>query len=107
MQLHTEEALKWYRRAAEAGATPAQAKLGNLLSDGFSTTPDYVEACQWLMLAADGGDKSSQLRLRRIKAKLAIEQFQEAVKRAAAVTHRLEEQAKKTEQARRSNHAAR
>jgi TPR repeat protein len=103
MQLHTEEALKWYRRAAEAGATPAQAKLGNLLSDGFSTTPDYLEACQWLMLAADGGDKSSQLRLRRIKAKLAIEQFKEAVKRAAAVTHRLEEREKKTEQARRSN----
>ena len=96
-----------YRRAAEAGATPAQAKLGNLLSDGFSTTPDYVEACQWLMLTADGGDKSSQLRLRRIKAKLAIEQFKEAVKRAAAVTHRLEEREKKTEQARRNNDAGR
>jgi hypothetical protein len=90
-----DEALKWYRRAAAEGVPPAQARLGDLLSDGLSTKPDYVEACQWLSLAAAGGDKISEIRLRRVKTKLTSEQLDEVAKRVATVTQRLEEQSKR------------
>ena len=88
-----DEALNWYRLAAGEGATPAQAKLGDLLSDGLFTKPDYVEACQWLSLAA-AGDKISEVRLRRVKAKLSAGQLTEVERRVAAVTQHLEEKKK-------------
>jgi len=90
-KLDTDAAVKWYRRAAEGGVTAAQAKLGDLLSDGLFAKPDYVEACQWLSLAATAGDKFSEIRFRRLKAKLTLEQIMDAEKRADAVTKRLEQ----------------
>jgi TPR repeat protein len=90
-KLDTDAAVKWYRRAAELGSIHAQAKLGNLLSDGFSVTPDYVEACQWLSLAAAAGDKVSELRLRRLKARLSIEQITDVEKRVTAARLYLDE----------------
>ena len=93
------EALKRYRLAAEGGHTAAQAHLGDLLSDGFSTTPDYVEACQWLMLAVEGAkSKVMESDLRRVKAKLTVEQLEEARKRADAITQRLAEKEKAEEE---------
>jgi TPR repeat protein len=88
-RLDTDAAVKWYRLAAAAGVVPAQSKVGDLLSDGLFAKADYVEACQWLSLAAVGGDKMSEIRLRRLKPKLTIEQLREAEKRAAAVTEGL------------------
>ena len=96
--LNIAEALQWYRRAAESGENGSQARLGDLLSDGISTSPDYVEACQWLILASGKeDDRLSQIRLRRVKAKLTTEQLSQAQDRADAVTHQLElkEKAKK------------
>jgi TPR repeat protein len=88
-RLDTDAAVKWYRLAAAAGVVPAQSKVGDLLSDGLFARADYVEACQWLSLAAVGGDKMSEIRLRRLKPKLTIEQLREVEKRVAAVTERL------------------
>src|SRR5215813_8091186 len=71
-----------------------------MLSDGISTTPDYVEACQWLMLASsDSDDRLSQIRLRRVKAKLTTEQLSQAQDRADAVNHQLELKEKKKKSA--------
>lgn len=90
-QGHLPEAIQWYRRAAEGGETTAQAHLGDLLSDGITTAPDYLEACQWLILAAeqDENNKLIQLRLRRARAQLTPAQEEQARDRAAAVTKRL------------------
>ena len=96
-KLDAEGAVKWYRRAAADGTTAAQVKLGDLLSEGLFVTADYVEACQWLSLAAGAGDKMSGISLRRLKAKLTDEQLKEAEKRAAAVTQRLEDMKKEQE----------
>jgi TPR repeat protein len=91
----TDAALQWYRRAAEGGVTQAQAKMGELLNDSLFGKPDYVEACMWLSLAADAGDKISATLLRRVKPKLTYNQLLQANDRAAAVTKRLEEIQKK------------
>jgi TPR repeat protein len=90
-----EEALPWYRRAAEGGVREAQAKMGGILSDNLFGKPDYVEACMWFTLAADGGDKVSATLLRRVKSKLTYAQLVEANERAAEITKRLEEKQKK------------
>ncbi len=86
-----DDALKWYRRAAGEGAVPAQARLGDLLSDEFSTKPDYPEACQWLSLAAAAGDNVSAVLLRRVRANLSVEQLAEIEKRVALMTRHIED----------------
>jgi TPR repeat protein len=73
----TSEALKWFRKAAEGGNVDAQVKLGDLLSDDVFGTPDYVQACVWLGLAAENGHKPSEIRLRRLRTKLTREQRHE------------------------------
>ena len=89
-RLSWPEALKWYRRAADSGHYQAQARLGELLSDGFTVPPDYVEACQWLILATEGRtNRLDEVLLRRVKAKLTPEQQEEAQRRADAVMKRL------------------
>jgi TPR repeat protein len=89
-QHNMPEALKWYRRAAEGGETSAQAKLGDILSDGFTVPSDYVEACQWLILAVEKEENLVlEVDLRRVKAKLTPEQLEQAQERANAVTLRL------------------
>jgi len=89
-----DEALKWYRRAAQRGSLQAQAKLGDILSDGISATTDYVEACQWLILAVQARDKISEVNLRRVRNKITPQQYLEAAKRARAVGVQLEEDEK-------------
>jgi TPR repeat protein len=79
------EALEWYRLAAAGGVRGAQAALGERLSDGFTTAPDYVEAYHWFSLAAAQGDRISQLALKRVERKLTPEQLTKAKKRAARV----------------------
>jgi TPR repeat protein len=99
-QNNTAEALKWYRRGAESGNVTAQAYLGDFLSDGLFTTPDYVEACQWLILAAQAQtDKAMEFSLRRLKTKLTPDQLKEAEERAEKVTRRLAEKEKERQKA--------
>jgi TPR repeat protein len=97
-QQNLAEALKWYRRASEGGLTAAQVHLADLLTDGFSAPLDYVEACQWLLLATQAeNNRITQVQLRRIKSKLTPPQLEEAQGRAEAIGHRLEEQKRASE----------
>src|SRR5262249_16276446 len=51
------EAVKWYRKAAEAGSASAQFMLGNQYRMGYGVPKDYVEAHKWFNLAgAQGND---------------------------------------------------
>ena len=93
-QQNLEEALQRYCRAAAGGETAAQIQLGDLLSDGITVAADYIEACQWLLLAtqADIKNRLIQAQLRRVKAKLTPEQLEEAQRRADAISKRLDAQ---------------
>ena len=48
-----EEAVAWYRRAAEAGLAEAQLKLGNCLAKGNGAPADSDQAYYWVRQAAD------------------------------------------------------
>ncbi len=73
-----EEALNAYREAAMKGLTPAQLKLGDLLSDGLSTKPDYVEAWIWFNLATAQGDRVAAIFARSVERKLTPAQLEDA-----------------------------
>ena len=75
------EALESYRKAAGQGVLQAAVRLGDLLSDGVSTTPDYVEAWAWLSVAAERGDRISGARAQRLEEKLTAEQLKVARRR--------------------------
>ena len=60
------EAIKWYRLAAEQGNVEAQTNLGRLFSAGlifpkhYTDAPNYKEAVPWLRVAAEHGIINAQ-----------------------------------------------
>jgi TPR repeat protein len=73
-----EEALDCYREGAKKGLGDAQYRLGDLLSDGFSTKPDYVEAWVWLKQAASQGNRFADTLARTVERKFTGEQPEDA-----------------------------
>lgn len=47
-----KEALKWYKKAADAGYVPAQVGLGDLYGAGVGVRQDHHKAQEWYQLAA-------------------------------------------------------
>ena len=50
-----DQALSWYRKAAEGGLAEAQNNLGLMYERGIGVTQDFEEAAHWYTLAADQG----------------------------------------------------
>lgn len=72
-RLDTENALKWYRKAAEQGVAHSQSEAGRILMS-YAKSPaakpeaskEYAdEAIRWHLKAANQGDKAAQLGLGR------------------------------------------
>ena len=53
-----EQAVRWYRKAAEAGNVRAMNKLG-FLYEGWGVDQDYEQAAYWHRQAAEAGDSSA------------------------------------------------
>jgi Sel1 repeat-containing protein len=65
---NSNEALLWYRKAAEQGFAAAQNQLGVTYIEGSHATgpdieQDYAQACDWFHKAADQGHAPAQLNL--------------------------------------------
>lgn len=58
-----EEAVKWYRKAAEQGYASAQCDLGYCYEKGQGVTKDYAEAVKWYRKAAEQGHAYAQYNL--------------------------------------------
>ena len=57
------EAVKWYRKAAEQGLAQAQNNLGFMYNKGYGVAKDYNEAFKWWRKAAEQGDAKAQCNL--------------------------------------------
>ena len=57
------EAVRWYRKAADQGYAIAQTGLGMCYLQGKGSAKDSVEAVRWLRKAADQGDAYAQYNL--------------------------------------------
>jgi hypothetical protein len=55
-----EEAVKWFRKAAQQGDAMAQMRLATCFHSGDGVPKDIVEAIQWYRKAADQGDEEAQ-----------------------------------------------
>ncbi|MBR5333801.1 MAG: toll/interleukin-1 receptor domain-containing protein, partial [Alistipes sp.] len=58
-----EEAVKWYRKAAEMGHATSQYNLGYCYENGHGVTKDYSEAVKWYRKAAEQGHANAQCSL--------------------------------------------
>ena len=56
-------AVKWYRKAADAGDADGQTSLGLLYEHGWGVTLDYAAAVKWYRKAADQGNVLGQANL--------------------------------------------
>ena len=57
------EALRWIRKAADAGESSAEYMLGLVYREGNGATQDYAEAVRWFRKAADAGNAKAQFNL--------------------------------------------
>ena len=55
-----QEAMSWYRKAAEQGHVSAQFSLGFRYATGWGVPRDYREAMSWYRKAAEQGHVSAQ-----------------------------------------------
>ncbi len=55
-----EEAVKWFRKAAENGYADAQNRLGARYSNGQGVIKDEEEAFRWFLKAAEQGHSKAQ-----------------------------------------------
>ena len=60
MPQNYEEAVKWYRLAAQQECAPAQCNLGLCYETGRGVRQDIREAVRWFCRAARAGDKTAQ-----------------------------------------------
>lgn len=60
---NTGEALRWLRKAAQAGQEDAARLLAVKLYNGHDVLPDFTEAMKWVALLAEKGDIPAQLML--------------------------------------------
>lgn len=62
-QKNYQEALKWYKKAAEGGLIDAQSELGFMYLKGEGVTVNKTEAIRWLSNAGQSGDVMAQYTL--------------------------------------------
>lgn len=55
-----DQAIHWYKRAAEKGDTYAACLLGEIYSEGIETKLNYAEAAKWYALAAENGNGTGE-----------------------------------------------
>ena len=60
MQENYNEAVRWYRKAAEQGHAQAQVNLGALYYKGLGVGQDYTEAAKWYRKATEQGHSQAQ-----------------------------------------------
>jgi hypothetical protein len=60
VQQNYDEAVRWYRRAAERGDAPALEALAYMYENGKGVPRDAAEAIRWSRKAADQGDAEAQ-----------------------------------------------
>ena len=67
---------------AEAGDAESEVELGLRYTNGEGVAKDYVEAYEWLLLAARQGDEDAKKNMTDLESKLTPEQITEGQKRA-------------------------
>ncbi|SVB90616.1 uncharacterized protein METZ01_LOCUS243470, partial [marine metagenome] len=73
-----KEALKWFQKAADQGATEAQALLGALYAEGKGVMEDNVTAYAWVNIAAVNGLANGKKFKDLIAKKMTAEQITKA-----------------------------
>ena len=76
-----QEAIKWYRLAAEQGSSGAQASLGIMYGQGQGVSKDDIRAYMWLDLAASQGVNLAEHGRNLLAEKMTISQINEAQKK--------------------------
>jgi TPR repeat protein len=56
-----QQALRWFRLAAEQGEALAQTKIAIMYDDGQGVPHDVAQAYKWYSLAATNGDKPAPM----------------------------------------------
>ncbi|HTM42121.1 MAG TPA: tetratricopeptide repeat protein, partial [Terriglobales bacterium] len=73
-----DEAVKWYRKAAEQGDIRAARNLGYIYATGRGARLDYEEAYSWFRRAIAAGDNASKRDLAKLRQIMTVRQVQEA-----------------------------
>ena len=73
-----KEAFKWYQMAAINGSRQAQHRLGTLYARGQGVTQSFVKGYAWCKVAAFHNSIRGKRKLKRLEAKMKLDQIREA-----------------------------
>ncbi|MBF0429003.1 MAG: sel1 repeat family protein [Magnetococcales bacterium] len=73
-----EQAVVWYRKAAEQGSVNAQLALGRMYENGYGVPQDYVHAYAWLKFALASGSEEADENLFMVAKKMSLSQIEKA-----------------------------
>ena len=85
------EAAKWFRKAAEHGYASAQKNLGAMYGRGQGVPQNSIEAYVWSSLAVISGDEGATNNRDFAASKLATEDLEAALKRAAELYEEIQQ----------------
>ncbi len=91
-----QEAVKWFRKAAEQDASNAQYRLGMSYYQGKGIAKDLVQAHRWLTMAAGNGCQAAMKILPTISGDMTPEQKVEAAREANEIFEKHNDISKKT-----------
>src|SRR5512141_1288760 len=80
VKLSKEDALSWYKKAAEQAFPRAWTSLGVMYDKGEGVLIDPVESYKWLVMAAVQGDQEAKQYIVGVAAKMTPTQIDEAKK---------------------------
>ncbi len=90
-----EEAVKWYRKAADQGLALRQYHLGLCYANGEGVPEDWVEGYAWLSLAGFNGITHEGLPQTKLSRKMTPEQIAEGQQRLKELLKEIEEKQEK------------
>ena len=82
-----EEAVKWYRKAADQNLAEAQYNLGYCYANGQGVAKDYVEAYKWVNLAAASKDEHTAKNVVKMRNWLESQMSPEQIAKAQRLSH--------------------
>ncbi|MFN8614521.1 MAG: tetratricopeptide repeat protein [Vampirovibrionales bacterium] len=81
-----QEALRWYKKAANQGSADGQMAVGTFYLMGWGVDQDYVEAYRWLKPSAQQGNEAAKTWLKHLQTQMSKEELAQATNSVTANT---------------------
>ena len=92
--INYDEAMKWYRKAADQGHADAQTNLGLIYATGRGVPKNFIKAYVWYSIAFASGNEMAKKNLEILRSEMTPKQVSQAQNEAAELWKRIDKSKK-------------